>query len=215
MKREPERPVLFSTLRRLWREETKSKWLILLIAISIIPAGFAFEEFGFDLRDLIPRLADGGLQAIYPTDRTWAIVFAIVFGIAAVAAVIAWYFKSASKNWPMVHGNIIACWITSAGTAQPSGEKYGEYEKYEKSYVVNVVYRYSVFGREHKSKRLSFDTNSYPEQEARTIRDRYTAGTEVPVFYDPDQPDRAVLENKTVSWHDRLYGRYQDGHAAE
>lgn len=63
-----------------------------------------------------------------------------------------------------------------------------------KLYVAEVLYEYSVHGERYSSDLVSFgEFGSHNTKNAQRIVDEYPAGKSVVVYYDPDNPDVAVL----------------------
>jgi len=98
----------------------------------------------------------------------------------------------ASQNWPSVDGKIIS---SSIRTSSSSGAGRSRY------YPV-VEYEYSVDGKSLRGDRISFDTQPVSHQSATVITKRYSVGRVVPVFYDPEDASKCVLEPGTsrISW---------------
>jgi len=121
-------------------------------------------------------------------------IFVLFVGWLALSAgllfltVRSWHRVRSSQHWPSAKGKVIA-----SGARKHQGESHTYY-------TIGLVYAYSVEGAEHRSKRVDFDVvSSYAEwQAAEQVLNRYPLGTEVDVFYNPDNPQLAVLE-RTVS----------------
>jgi len=62
------------------------------------------------------------------------------------------------------------------------------------SYRVDVQYRYTVDGREYRSRRYAFMGAGITDYaEAKRLAGKYPAGKHITAFYDPEQPAEAVL----------------------
>jgi len=89
-----------------------------------------------------------------------------------------------SASWPSVQGQITDA-LLDYSTDADGGD----------SYSPQVTYTYAVNGRSYESQTIKFGENSYgSKRQAQAILDRYPNGQRIAVFYDPTQPDRAVLE---------------------
>jgi len=65
------------------------------------------------------------------------------------------------------------------------------------SYRGDVLYDYTAHGRNWRSNRVTFfSALAAGRSEARAVRDRYTSGSEIVVWVDPDDPGRSVLERR-------------------
>src|SRR5579863_6023630 len=63
-----------------------------------------------------------------------------------------------------------------------------------------VYFEYSVVAKTYRSDRYSFDTHSYSSGRnyAQRVVDEYPPGKTIPVFYDPEHPEVAIL-NREIS----------------
>ncbi len=118
-----------------------------------------------------------------PVKQLIALVLGIVLLLAAPLsawpAYKAFTSASASTGWPTVTGRVTASEIITRGTKQKP----------------RVTYAYQVNGRPYTSSRIKFgDTTGNNPSAARRVTERYPAGTEVEVYYDPGLPGNAVLE---------------------
>ena len=67
-------------------------------------------------------------------------------------------------------------------------------------YVPDISYKYSVDGRQYTSNRIGGGSHASEIQTAVSILvDTHPTGSEVAVFYDPDDPSKAVLV-KPIPW---------------
>ncbi len=116
-------------------------------------------------------------------------VVAIIGGsIAAGYAFVNWTEFQDSETWSTTDGVIIETNI------------YQEYdsEDEEYSYEPNITYRYVVDGAQYESDRIGFFSKSYDTQaEAQEVIDSYRQTSNVEVIYNPDNPEKAVLERRT------------------
>ena len=92
---------------------------------------------------------------------------------------------SASIDWPQVEGVVLLSETWPLGAAR-GGERYG----------LNVLYGYTVDGRDFEGRRLEFarSLSQRDEQAALEAMTAFEVGGTVTVFYHPEHPKRAVLQ---------------------
>lgn len=90
----------------------------------------------------------------------------------------------ASLSWPQTPGL-----ITASGIDDPDGENLRP----------DIRYSYSVAGQRHEGRRIAYSGYGNSRHALEQLIARYPLNAEVPVFYDPAQPARAVLENRRSS----------------
>ena len=96
-----------------------------------------------------------------------------------------------AKNWPTVLGKVLASRVTTSVSYDDDGDR-------SITYGAEVSYRYVVEGFEYNGNRRSFaDYSSSSIRRAEKIVAQYMPGTEVTVYYRPDEPDESVLEPGT------------------
>jgi hypothetical protein len=85
-----------------------------------------------------------------------------------------------SANWPTTDGSILKSEIACA----------------EGRYEPMVVYRYAVDGKPHQGTEIGFGNriSSSDSRHATSYSDKYQVGALVTVYYDPENPNTAVLE---------------------
>ncbi|MHC4082207.1 MAG: DUF3592 domain-containing protein [Planctomycetota bacterium] len=127
----------------------------------------------------------------------WAILFLAV-GIAITAfGVYRLRIARASGQWPTVTATIVS---SDVETRHRSGDATGMRTERGFEYLPRIVYEYSANGARHRADRITFDDLRFDSHlAAKTIADQYAPGTEVTVYYDPERPERAVLE-PGLSW---------------
>ncbi|MBE2222281.1 MAG: DUF3592 domain-containing protein [Anaerolineae bacterium] len=90
----------------------------------------------------------------------------------------------ASADWPSVEGRVTSS-LVDYSTDSDGGD----------SYSPKVTYVYVANDLSYESRTIKFGENSYgSERKAQEITSRYPEGQAVTVFYDPANPDKAVLE---------------------
>jgi hypothetical protein len=90
-----------------------------------------------------------------------------------------------SDNWPSVMGKVTASKVTSFGSRD------------DRSYRPEVSYEYSVNGQKYIFNRINFDVGgiqSHIRLEMVEITDRYRPGTQIDVYYKPEDPGVSCLE---------------------
>lgn len=98
----------------------------------------------------------------------------------------------ASQHWPMVMGTITAVDIQMRQVSGQEGDAINYF------YPV-IQYEYEVLGQHYHKDRYTLGTATgyiIPSQ-AQTIANHYIPGNAVRVYYNPNNPDEAVLEHNT------------------
>jgi hypothetical protein len=114
------------------------------------------------------------------------IVGAIFAAILITALRNSWY-RGESRRWPKVQGKILVARIVNGYTSDENDRRVEHFE-------VEVRYQYQVRGKAYVSERYSFGQDRYSNYEgAMEALHGIAAGREVPVYYDPSHPERAVL----------------------
>jgi hypothetical protein len=92
--------------------------------------------------------------------------------------------RDAARNWPSTVGKVIT------SRAEVSG---GEYT----SVVPFIVYQYNVYGRDYSNSQIKagdVHMSSYSSRAAYDKVDKYPVGSEVTVYYNPENPQQSALE---------------------
>ncbi len=113
---------------------------------------------------------------------------ALVVLIVFVFVYTAMMNKRARQEWSTAEGRVVESRVETRnlpGTDRPNIQ-----------YGARVVYEYTVAGTTYRAERVSFDGTLWrPTREAAEAdRARHAEGAKVSVFYDPGQPQRAVLD---------------------
>lgn len=93
-----------------------------------------------------------------------------------------------SKEWPVAKGSVIQSEVVKRTRTTGTGTN----RRKVVEYVPEVAYTYNVDGQSYRSSRITFDAVN--KLNARETVARYPKGKRIGVFYDPQKPDRAVLE---------------------
>jgi hypothetical protein len=99
-----------------------------------------------------------------------------------------WQKVRQSQAWPSASGTVLKSRI-SRSTTFIKGRNVTRYTPL-------VDYEYSVNGKQYKGKEIMFGwaPNYRSEGRAQAYMDRYPAGSQVTLFYNPSKPREAVLE---------------------
>jgi len=143
-----------------------------------------------------------GLDSLFSATRSLFVIFAagilgiVVLGFALRAAR-GWRQVGGSRHWPSTTGRVLAASVEASRRVGRSGV----------SFYPAVMYEYYVDGQRYVGNRISFGTRmgtgvrSWVESQV----ERYPAGSEVEVFYNPTNPADAVLEHGAPgSWGNLL-----------
>ena len=88
-----------------------------------------------------------------------------------------------------------ASWPTADGVVTISGVSRSTDADGADSYSPEVTFRYTVNNVDQTNKTIKFGENSYSSRKkAEGIAAGYPVGKNVTVYYDPEKPDRSVLE---------------------
>ncbi len=92
----------------------------------------------------------------------------------------------ASRAWPATQGTIVSSELFTSGRGK------------SRWYKAQISYTFTVSGQSYTGQRVFFgDSRSSNMGREQKVVDRYQAGAPVEVFYDPQQPQEAVLERRT------------------
>ncbi len=122
-----------------------------------------------------------------PTDPS-AVVAGALFILGGLVLLVVRRRRSAlsraSRSWPTVSGTVLASEV----------RHYGITESARRRYYPAVTYRYEVDGRTYSGKRMYFDEVASTESWAAELARKYPVGSTAPVYYDPADPECALLE---------------------
>ena len=113
--------------------------------------------------------------------------FLIFFGVGVGLSYWGWTILQdarASASWPSVQGQVTSS-VVDRSTDSEGGT----------SYSPEVDYEYTVNDQRFSADRIKFGENSYSSRrQAEDVVARYPVGQTVAVYYDPVEPETAVLE---------------------
>ncbi len=100
----------------------------------------------------------------------------------------------ASQTWPAVMGIVSASSVETSYSTDSDGIS-------STAYYPSVTYQYDVLGHQYRSDRVSFGfrVGSGNRAQAQAVADRYIAGNQIRVYYNPNNPGEAVLERTSQS----------------
>ena len=93
-----------------------------------------------------------------------------------------------AKNWPTAQGRVVDSRVSTSYSYDDDGDR-------STTYGAEISYRYDIDGSEYSGHRRTFsDFSSSNRRRAEKIVAQYMPGTDVPVYYRPDDPEESVLE---------------------
>jgi hypothetical protein len=121
---------------------------------------------------------------------------ALVLGMAAAFALLGGGFlflgmrslsaARASRLWPSTPGKVTSSQLMIGGSRS------------SRWYKAQVAYTFAVNGQSYTGEKVFFGDSRFRSRgKPESVVDRYREGAEVEVFYDPQQPQQAVLERRT------------------
>ncbi|OVE76478.1 hypothetical protein BVX98_05730 [bacterium F11] len=119
------------------------------------------------------------------------LIFAII-GIGALIWGTTSYKKAQeAKGWPTTEGKIISSEVDSHWSRTGTGTN----RRSKMMYDAKVVFEYSVEGRVYTSNKVSFgEYSSSSRRSAQKVVEKYPPNKDVIVFFDPVNPEMAILE---------------------
>src|SRR5262245_13927308 len=122
------------------------------------------------------------------------LIVAAMFPTLIIVGVIVklWEVRKAAR-WPETRGKVIASGVKSH--MKTPGEPGYNFKDTEVTNEPHVEYEYKVGDRTYRCSRITIGertTNSELEE----ILDRYPVGAQVTVYYDPANPNKALLERE-------------------
>jgi len=92
--------------------------------------------------------------------------------------------RAAAENWASTTGKVVTSRVEVSGgdhtTVSP-----------------HIVFQYTVYGKEYSNSQIKagdIHMSTYSSRNAYDIVDKYPAGSEVTVYYDPENPEQSALE---------------------
>lgn len=130
-----------------------------------------------------------------------AVILALIYAAIPIGIVVVMVLKyrevRRARAWPTTAGTVVTSTVASR-VLSPDDPNYNPGD----TNVTNeprVEYEYTVAGKTYRGRRIDLGekTSSY---ELEAILDRYPVGTAVTVYYDPADPNTAVLDRDMAWW---------------
>jgi hypothetical protein len=116
-------------------------------------------------------------------------MFGIIFIILAIGAIALglWTRQMSLKvaSWPQIEGKIIASTL--------------EQDPHDADSSPRIVYQYEIDGRRYEGSQITYAGTSNSVDAKQALVARYPVGRCVNVYYNPEAPQSAVLENEPSS----------------
>jgi len=157
------------------------------ILIVVVFAALAIWLFGDGVAQLRALMPDALLQAFIPT---------LLLGIVFIVCFVVGHRRAAAIHaWPQTTGTVTSTDVHHYSIRSDGSGTGRRRRRYSAAYMPIVEYRYEAGGREHLSRSIWADTEVSGSQDyARKLVARYPTGSQVMVYYDPQQPSRSALE---------------------
>jgi hypothetical protein len=98
--------------------------------------------------------------------------------------------------WNLLRSLECERWPTTEGVIETGELNYQSSDDGNGTYSASVSYRYQVAGRHYTSTRVAFGQLSSSAAHAQAILNRFPPGRTVPVHYESNNPEQAVLETR-------------------
>ena len=171
--------------------KTAKRWLKRVAGILLVLIALPFLLSGVGMGGLITMgvglfFLVGGFLSPTMEKMALAVLFLAVGIVIAVFSYNGYRTSLASKSWPSATGSIIQSEIEQqTSTSGEGANKKSTVKEYPK-----IAYQYHIDGHRYKSAKISFLSSI---GSARQVVSRYPQGKTVPVYYNPDRPEQAVL----------------------
>ena len=131
-----------------------------------------------------------------------ALALAITGSAALFLAYRAHVSSREAKEWPTVTGRVLTSEVEGERVRRSGTEAHTHPQTYRIMYTPRVIYEYFVGDTGYSSDRVTLSrTSSSNPDDARRVTERYPAGSEVRVYYNPSDPSRALLEPAETDLH--------------
>jgi len=138
-------------------------------------------------------------MAMFIQSNSWVLYFIIIvcliffgIGISMLINLTQHYGKlKQSKNWLSTNGKIISSDLDAHISTDDDGYQ-------TTTYLAKVNFTYEVSGRTYKSDRVNFDYGMRTSnvRKPQSVVEQYPSGSDVTVYYDPEDPQQSVLEKR-------------------
>ncbi len=138
-------------------------------------------------------------MAYISQSNSWVLIIIILFCLAFIGTGLGMLIKllknfskvSHSKNWLSTSGKIVSSELDAQTTTDEDGYQ-------TTTYFANILFQYQVSDKVFDCDCINFDygirTSNMRIQQS--IVEQYPVGRQVTVYYDPDDPQQAVLEKR-------------------
>lgn len=125
------------------------------------------------------------------------VVVGMFGGVFAVAIVVKWWEVRKAAKWRSAEGKVVVSGVRS--WRRGPGDAGYDFHDTEMTNEPDVQYVFRVGGKEYRGRRVTIGekTSSF---ELEAILARYPVGATVTVYYDPADPNQAVLERDFPGW---------------
>jgi hypothetical protein len=103
-----------------------------------------------------------------------------------LSAIISNQRTKTAESWPTIPGTVLHSEVMVHVTRNKGVTT--------RTYEPIVHYQYNLMGKPYESKKVSFGSLHMKDDQAEEIVSRYPAGSSVTVHYDPNKPEKSVLE---------------------
>jgi len=138
-------------------------------------------------------------MAMFIQSNSWVLYFIIIvcliffgIGIGMLVKLAKHYGKlQKSKNWLSTNGKIISSDLDAQISTDDDGYQ-------TTTYLAKVFFTYEVNGNSYESDRVNFDYGMRTSnvRKPQSVVEQYPTGSDVTVYYDPENPHQSVLEKR-------------------
>ena len=138
-------------------------------------------------------------MAMFIQSNSWVLYFIIIvcliffgIGIGMLVKLAKHYGKlQQSKNWLSTNGKILSSDLDAQISTDDDGYQ-------TTTYLAKVFFTYEVNGNSYESDRVNFDYGMRTSnvRKPQSVVEQYPTGSDVTVYYDPENPQQSVLEKR-------------------
>ncbi len=138
-------------------------------------------------------------MAMFIQSNSWVLYFIIIvcliffgIGIGMLVKLAKHYGKlQQSKNWLSTNGKIISSDLDAQISTDDDGYQ-------TTTYLAKVFFTYEVNGNSYESDHVNFDYGMRTSnvRKPQSVVEQYPTGSDVTVYYDPENPQQSVLEKR-------------------
>ena len=159
---------------------------------AAMQAGQTLKRMQAAFPDAIPEM-ETGLGAGLPKKTKARIMWSVVCVITLAGAIMTFFgarglmLANQSKSWPSVTGKIVASSVEKSRGTDSKGRS-------STSYHARIKYEFTVDAQAFTGKRVAFGDHGGDSSHANKMVKRFPKGKKVPVFYQPANPKKCLLE---------------------